>query len=232
MTMQIGAFPGFHELNRRTNRAPVNPLDKSTIVSIYPKKVEVKKITLLPGYWMIPPGSREHPAVITIGPSSWFKEVSYEEPLLEIPTSSIVIAESIINDYMNGIVGCDMTDSQIGLFFVPGQKSVAQIKTEFGSLLENAVRQQTNYYNTLIKYADSLWAESSGNPMVIIDEMRLAAKSLNIDDRDWMKDHARQGMKSCIACGSMKNPLFPVCPSCRAIDQSHPEAKNLKFALT
>lgn len=231
MPMQIGAFPGFHELNRRTNRAPVNPLDRSTIVSIYPKKIEVKKITLLPGYWMIPPGSKENPAVVTVGPSSWFKEVSYEEPLLEIPTSSVVIAESIIKDYINGIFGCDMVESQIGVFFVPGQKSLSQIKVEFPNLLADAARQQENYYNVLIKFADSLWAETSGNPMVINDEMRLAARSLGVQDRDWLKDHLRQGLKPCFACGTYKNPAYAVCPSCRAIDQSHPAAKDIKFAV-
>lgn len=230
--MQFGQFPGFKELNRRTNRAPINPIDKSTIVSIYPKEIYVRKLTLIPGQWTIPPGSVKDPALLVVEPSSWFKEVDPNESLLEIPTSSVVIAESIVKDWMNGIFGCDMNESQPGLFFIPGafNKITIASNPDYRTLLERAIVQQTNYYNTLVRFADAVWAESSGNPMVITPEMRLAARTLGIEDRDWMKDHQRQDQVRCHACGSFKSPQYPVCPACRAVDTNHPSAKDLKFA--
>jgi len=232
--MQVGAFPGFRELNRRTIRGPVNPLDKSTVISIYPKKIRVVNLTLTPGVFELEPGSVEKPSLLVLGPSSWWKELDLNEPLLEIPVSSIMVADSIVKDFCNGIFGAEGGESQPGLFFIPGAQTIKSIRENPDNLLllERAVRQQTNYYNTLIKFADALWAESSGNPLCVIDEMRLAARSLGIEDRDWMKDHVRQGMVRCSACGSMKSPDFPVCPSCRAVDMSHPTAKDLKFALS
>lgn len=228
--MQVGAFPGFGELNRRTVRGMVNPLDKSTVVSIYPKEITVKKLTLIPGYWQIPAGSPSNPALLVVGPSSWFKETDINEPLLDIPVSSVQIADSIVKDWMNGIFGCDMSTSQPGLFYVPGEHNIASIRLNFKDLLTVTIRQQETYYNQLIKFADMVWAESSGNPMAINDEMRLAARSIGLEDRDWMKDHQRQDQVRCHACGTFKNPEYPVCPSCRAIDQTHSIAKTLKFA--
>ncbi|MET0785169.1 MAG: hypothetical protein ABWY25_00485 [Paenisporosarcina sp.] len=228
--MPVGSFPGLRELNRRTIRGAVNPLDKSTIVSIFPKKIKVIKVTLLPGMWVIEPGSVENPSLLVVGPSSWFKELELNEPLLEIPQSSVQIADSIIKDYCNGIVGCNMGDSMPGLFFVPGEHNITAIRSNYKPLIEKAIASQSTYYRTQIRFADQLWAASNGNPMVINDEMRMAAKILGQMDKDWMKDHVNVGMVRCHACGSMKNPGYPVCATCSAIDPKHPLAMGLKFS--
>jgi uncharacterized OB-fold protein len=34
----------------------------------------------------------------------------------------------------------------------------------------------------------------------------------------------------CNACGNLRNPQYPVCPTCKNVDMSHPLAKELKFA--
>lgn len=192
--MPVGSFPGLRDLNRRTIRGPVNPLDKSTIVSIFPKRIKVIKVTLLPGQWTIEPGSVDAPALLVVGPSSWFKELELNEPLLEIPQSSVQIADSIVKDYCNGIVGCDMGDSMPGLFYVPGEHNITSIRSNYKPLLEKAIASQASYYRAMIRFADHLWAASNGNPMVINDEMRMAAKILGQQDKDWMKDHQMVGM--------------------------------------
>lgn len=226
----VGAFPNMRELNRRPIRGPENPLDKSTIVSIYPREVKIRNFTLSPGTWVFPAGSVETPSVTVIGSSSWYKDVGPDEPLIEIPQSSVQIADSLVKDYCNGMFACDMVDSMPGMFFVPGAFAIQEIKTKYKNLLEQALVKQTNYYRTLLKYADSLWARSNGNPLTINDEMRLAAKTLGMQDKDWMKDHQNAGQVRCFACGSFKNPEFPICSACRTIDPEHPKAKLIKTA--
>lgn len=221
---QVGSFPGLQGLNRRTVRGPVNPMDKSTIVSIFPKVVRVEKITLIPGRWEIPAGSAENPTIFVIGPSSWFKELEPHEPLLEIPQGSNVIAESIVNDYCNGIFGCDMGSSKPGIFWVPGEHNIESIRKNHSLLLQQAVAGQAGYYRTMLRAADQLWAVANGNPLVINEEMRMAAKYLGQEDKDWMKDHTNVGMTRCFACGSMKNPQYAVCATCNIIDPQHPQA--------
>lgn len=226
----VGAFPNMRELNRKPVRGPENPLDKSTIVSIYPRVVKIKNFTLSPGFWVIPGGSIETPSITVIGPSSWYKDVGPDEPLIEIPQSSVQIADSLVKDYCNGMFACDMVDSMPGLFFVPGSLTLHEIKTKYKNLLEQALVRQTNYYRTLLKFADSLWARSNGNPLTINDEMRLAARTLGTQDKDWMKDHQNAGQVRCFACGSFKNPEFPICATCRTIDPEHPKAKLVQLA--
>lgn len=204
---------------KRAIRAPVNPMDKATIVSIYPREIDEKKATLTPNRWVIPPGKVGKPSICIVGPSSWWREIDEDQPLLEIPVSSILIAESVCRDWMNGIVGCDMAESIPGIFFVPGELTAKEVTDKYSKALELAKRRQENWYEALIKLADSLWARSNGNPLAISDDMRLAARELGIEaTKDWMNTVKSVGMVRCKACGSLRNPDYPVCQTCRAID--------------
>lgn len=224
---QVGAFPGFAERNRRTIRAPVNPIDKSTIVSIFPKMVEERKPTIQPGIFVIPPGSMEHPSLLVVGPSSWWREIDEEQPLLEIPVSSIQIADSVVKDYCNGVLACDMANIMPGLFYVAGEHDITSIKKHFQRQLDITNAKQKNWFTLLITMADSLWARSNGNPLAIADDMRLAAREMNQTTKDWMKDFQMIEMVRCKACGSIKNPLYPICATCHFPDPDHPMTKQL-----
>lgn len=224
---------------RRTIRGPVNPLDKSTIVSVYPKEVHELKATIQPGLFHINPGSAQKPELLIVGPSSWWRDVDEEQPLLEIPVSSIQIADSVVKDYCNGIFGCNMEDAMPGLFYVPGAKldaannpdypaTLAWIQKDFAGEIKNAIARQIKWYGNLIKTADSLWARSNGNPLAVSDDMRMAAKELGLSStKDWMKDFQMVDMVRCKACGSLKNPEYPICASCHFPDPDHPMTKKL-----
>lgn len=226
---QVGAFPNMRQMQRRAVRGPVNPLDKSTLVSIYPKPIYVENITLTPGKWNIQAGTKDKPSLLVISPSSWFKDVDPNEPLIEIPVPSVQVANSIVQDYCNGIFGAS-GGAQPGIFFVPGEHTIESINKNYPSLIGNSYEKQLIYYRSLIKWGDSLWARANGNPLAIGDDMRLAAKELGIADQlDWMRDHQIASSIRCKACGTYKTGDFPVCASCGAIDESHPNAKGLKF---
>jgi hypothetical protein len=225
----VGEFPGMNIFHRRTPRGPINPLDKSTIVSIFPKEIHETKYTITPGQFDIMPGSYENPSILVVGPSSWWREIDEDQPLLEIPVSSIQIADSVVKDYCNGILGSNMADAMPGIFYIPGEHTIQTIRKSFQHELDKAKQRQNAFYSILIKMADALWARSNGNPLAIGDDMRLAAKELNLQAKDWMKDFQMVDMVRCPACGALKNPLYPVCAACRAIDQNHPKAKEIKF---
>ena len=126
---------GIQYPNRRTIRAPVNPMDKSTVVSILPKSIFERKITIQPGIFELFPGTFENPAILVVGSSSWWREVDIDQPLLEIPISSIQIADSIVKDYCNGLLACNMDDMMPGLFYLPGEYTVERVKKEHTGLL-------------------------------------------------------------------------------------------------
>lgn len=202
---------------RRTVRSPVNPLDKSTVVSIYPKEINETKHTIQPGKFHIDKGSFEKPALLVVGPSSWWRDLDPGQPLLEIPVSSIQIANSIIVDFCNGLVGCDMAASMPGIFWVEGAKTVDQIKKEHGDKLTAAYQRQKMWYQTLVRMADTLWSRSNGNPLSISDDMRIAALELNLKEKPWIKDYSTIQLINCKACGHMCKPGFPVCPNCHHV---------------
>lgn len=214
---QVGAFPGLSDRNRRIIRAPVNPLDKSTVVSIYPREIDEEKHTIQPGRFILGPGNYDNPSILVVGPSSWWREVDEHQPLLEIPVSSIQVADSVVKDFCNGILACNMADTMPGLFYVPGEHSITTLRKQFQPELDKALSRQRKWYALLIKMADALWARSNGNPLAVSDDMRLAAKEMNIQTKDWMKDFQMVDMIRCPACGSLMNPLYPVCATCKAI---------------
>jgi hypothetical protein len=225
----IGQFPLMSDVKRRTVRAPTNPLDKSTVVSIYPKHIIERKPTIQPGVFEILPGTYDKPSVLVVGPSSWWKEIDENQPLLEIPHSSVQIADSIVRDYCNGIFGCDMGDRMPGLFYVPGAQlnkdgtadtkaTIEWIMKEKRADMISANLKQRNWFAELVKQADALWSRTNGNPLSISDDMKLAARELNFINKDWLADAQVMELVRCKACGSLKNPAYPICANCKAID--------------
>jgi hypothetical protein len=215
--MTVGAFPGLTNLRKRAIRSPENPMDKCTVVSIYPKEIDEIKPTIQPGRFIIPPGSYEKPALLIVGTSSWWRDIDEESPLLEIPVSSIQIANSIIVDYMNGLLACNMGDTMPGLFYIPGQVTFADLLSKYKSQLDKSRDNQNRWYRELVKMADALWSRSNGNPLSISDDMRMAARELNLNTKEWLADFQSAETIRCIACGGMRNPAFPICPACHNI---------------
>lgn len=225
---QVGEFPNFD--NRRMIRTVKNPMDQATIVSIYPLGFKDIKHTIQPSEFEVPGGTIEKPGVAVFGVSSWWKDMGDEQPMVEIPVSAVAMANSIITDWCNGLIECDMVNAMPGMFFIAGEKTSLEVTLNYKKMLAEAEAKQRNWYNNLIRAADGLWARSQGNPLVIWDGMRLAAKELGVE-RAWMSNYTYTERVKCFACGSLRDPAYPICPTCKVVDQKHPLAKDLKFAV-
>jgi len=225
---------------RQAIRATPNPMDKATVISIYPKELNETKYTIQPGKFHIPAGSVEKPVLVVVGPSSWWREIDPEQPLLEITNSAIQVADSITTDYCAGLLGYKRAESCPGLFWVPGSwKSADDIKKHNfeeinitgEALFKRAEVWQTNYWKTLVKLADIGWTKTNGNPLVISDDMRFAATKLNLKEKPWMKDMQMMAMINCPMCGTLRNPAYPMCPNCKAVvDTDAANKLGIKFA--
>lgn len=201
-------------------RQPTNPVDKCTVFSIYPKEIDELKPTIQPGRFIIPPGSPDKPTRLVVGSSSWYREIDVDQPYLEIPNSSLQVANSIVNDYCNGLIGCNMEDAMPGIFFIPGQITIEQLLKEYKETFNKAVARQNKFWHSIINLTDILWSNTNGNPLCVSDDARLACQMLGIENKDWMQNFQNTGMVRCIACGSLRNPAFPVCGTCnRVVDK-------------
>lgn len=226
------ATPPWIKNNRRTVRAEINPLDKSTVVSIYPVEIDEKKPTIMPGKFKIPAGTYEKPATLIVGPSSWWRELGDDEPLLEIPQSSILIADSIVRDYAIGLIECNMNDIMPGLFFIPGEISVKEIQIipKYKTMLDKAKANQDRWWQALVKMADILWARTNGNPLAISDDARIAARNLKLE-KAWEADFISLELIPCVACGTRNNSNVVVCPNCKVVlNQAKFKELGLSFA--
>lgn len=204
-------------MRQKIIRSPVNPLDKSTVVSIFPRDVKYENHTIQPGKFFIPKGSFSNPSTLVVGGSSWWKEMDYDQHDLEIPQSSLQVADSIVKDYCNGLLACNMGDCMPGLFYIPGDNSVERIKTEFQGLLIKAKVVQDKWFQELVKMADVDWARTNGNPLSISDLSRIAVQELQLKDKAWMRDFNTLEMKNCQFCGHLIRPAFPLCPNCNKV---------------
>ncbi len=229
----VGSHFGALANMRKVARLPINPLDRSTIVSIYEKQISINNPTLFPGSHIIPAATPDGFELLVVKPASWFKEMEEGQPFLEIQNSSIQVAESIIRDYSNGLVGCNMGDRMPGLFYVPGEFTKITIRSyeKFSFMLEMAKMKQKNWFTELVKIADVDWARTNGNPRAISDDSRLAAQKLGLQ-KAWMQDFRAVELSNCVACGHLINKNYPVCPNCKnVIDVEKAKSLGLKFAV-
>lgn len=223
----MGAFDLY---NRRAVRAPINPMDKCTLVSILPYKLVERKPTIFPGLFEIPAGDINNPGILVVGPSSWWKEMGEKEPLLEIPVASFAVADSVVKDYCNSQLGANTTDRKPGIFFVTGERDAAYIKKNHAKELEDAGRKQHDWYLALIKISDTMWARTQGNPLAISNDARHAAIALKLE-KPWLQDFKTMQMEQCPACGTLRQNQYPVCANCKTIlDQKRFAELGLKVA--
>jgi hypothetical protein len=140
------------------------------------------------------------------------------------------VADSIVRDYSNGLLACNMSDQMPGLFYIPGEFTVEKVKKEHTGLLAKAQAGQKKWFMELIRIADILWSRSNGNPLSISEDARLACREMNISNKPWLGDQQTIELVRCVACGSLRNSNFPICQTCKAVaDPELAKKLNLTF---
>jgi hypothetical protein len=201
---------------RQTTRQYINEHDKASVISIFPMDITEKKVTLQPATFFVPMGTPDKPSITLIGGASWWRDIQPDEPLLEIPQPASLVAQSVVEDYVIGILGYSKEERQPGLFWLPGVVTEAELKTKYKNELAKSDRLQKAWYMELIKMADAIWARTNGNPIAIADLMRIAAKQTQTE-RAWTRDFSMVEMTKCPACGAPRNPEFPICGACKTV---------------
>ena len=138
--------------SQRVERMPVNPLDTSTVVSIYPRRIKSIKETIQPNTYELEPGSLDRPSILVVTSASWWRNIP-DMPSLEIPTGSPQVANAIVEDFCLGAIGYEAGVADPGLFWIPGAKNVEQIKKDHRDKLDAAAVRQKKWYANIVEKA-------------------------------------------------------------------------------
>lgn len=211
---------------------PRNPMDKTTIVSVYPREIVDIKPTLFPGRFVIPAARLGEFSLLIIEGASYFIPSQIEkQPPTEVQVNSMMLAESILHDSIPAM-NLVTSSSRPGVFCIPGEwneKSILKYRhadgRSFDELLSLARVWQQEYWTRVIDEADYFWSKSSGNPKTIPEDAKMAAKILGVEKvKPWMHNVVASELVNCRACGEMVNPAYPVCRFCHA----HLDPKKIK----
>ena len=202
--------------HRRTHRMYDSEHDRATVVSMYPLLIFEQKHTIEPGTFMIPPGSPKEPKLLIVTGSSWWRDISPDEPMLEIPQPAPIVAHAIVNDHNRAMFGFEADKAHPALFWLPGIVTLEELDKKYKTQKELNIERQNNWFNNLIKEADKLWARTNGNPASVPTIAKVAANHLG-QKRAWMESFSPEEVIKCPACGVLVNPAFPVCANCKTV---------------
>lgn len=221
------------------NLLPRNPMDVTTIVSIYPRDIIDEKPTMFPARYVIKAAPIGGFSLTHIKGASFFIPSSIErQPPTEVQVNSMALTESILRDSIP-TMNLVTAGHRPGIFAIPGNHDKITVNLykhadgrTFKELLEMANEWQQAYWADVMNEADSFWASTNGNPKSIPEDARLAAKILGMEkSKPWMNNVIASEMSNCRACGEMINPAFPVCKHCHAIlDVKKAEELGIQFA--
>lgn len=197
----------------------------STIISLLPFDLIESKPGLHPNEYIIHKAEGDKIG-LTIIPNNVFYLIN-PDPLadakdvrnIQVPVKSIELAQSIIVDYSNALLGVSPPDAMPGLVAVKGDYSNrTEVSKEFIKEIMIARNAQNNWFENLVNIADDTWAKTR-SPMGISDLQRSAAKLLG-RKRDWInptpaelimnscpicKATINEGALKCVACGTILN---------------------------
>lgn len=218
---------------------PRNPMDKTTIVSIYPRNIVDDKPTLFPSRFVIPAAKDGEFSLLVIEGASYFlSSMIGNQPPTEVQVNSMMLAESILRDSIP-TMNLVTNSARPGVFSIPGGFNRISILNyvhpdgrKFKELLATAREWQMNYWTAVIDEADYFWSKSQGNPKTIPEDAKLAARIMGVEkQKPWMSNVVASELINCKACGELVNPIFPVCKHCHVIiNEERAKELNIQFA--
>lgn len=199
-----------------------------TVVSSLPFRLREEKPGLFPiGLYCLPPvKERGDIEVLVVNEGLYYRYIG-EGKQVEQYEKAVVIANSVVNDYANAQLGVDFTHEDVAdnarpaLFWVYGAWSKDEVKANFKTEIEIALKQQNKWFGNLVKIADDDWARYHQHKM-ISDLQRYAAGALGAR-KEWLSPEIQANtMDMCPACKSMIPAGAIICQVCRTL--INPEA--------
>lgn len=220
-------------MNRTISTIPTNDL-KCTVVSIVPFAIKEAKPGLIPPTYEIAASEKGEPQILHIGTAVHYVYIDADRGSLQVRDSPQEVARSIVEDYVSSQL--EVGDGVFpGIFYVPGEFSVEEIKSKFEEELAQLKIAQYKWLLQLTRLADKDWSQYQ-KPNVISAFQRKAAEiiGLKVEQHPWMNPEIKEiapviELSSCPGCGSGVRDGIAVCPSCKCVLDAE-KYKTLAFA--
>jgi len=190
---------------------------KCTVVSFVPFELLEAKPGLIPPAFLIEKSDGKTPTIIHVGNSLHYVYLDDTRGSLPVRGPSDIVAESIVRDYVDSQLGIDEFSAP-GLFWVPGEYTIAEIKVKFKDEIKSALDKQHNWFTNCCRIADDDWNKYHQHN-VISSAQRLMAEMLGYSavEHPWMAAVRKSEMPKCNACFSLLNDAAQtVCHVCKA----------------
>jgi len=181
----------------------------ATLISLLPFDLVEAKPGLNPNEYIIKK-SEDNKIGLTIIPNNIFYLIN-PDPLadakdtrnIKVPVPAIEVAQSIINDYVNALLGVNPPEAVPGLVAVSGDYTdKKEVGIKFMKEIMFARTNQNNWFRNLVDMADDSWSKTH-SPISISDLQRFACRSLELK-RDWLNPLPSEQVEKCPVC---KNPI-------------------------
>ncbi len=190
-----------------------------TVVSIVPFPIlNIHKPGLIPPYYNIPQGSEEKPTLVKVDDGRRGQYLVDQEIWQDVSVPALLIARSIVYDYINEQICVVVGEAEPGIFFKNGDYTdVEKFKKEFAGDLAQARARQIAWFNRLVSIADDDF-KRTGRRSAITDLQIYAAKALNLN-REWIATDPGSMVK-CPSCMTLISSEAAVCFACKMIVNS------------
>lgn len=133
-----------------------------------------------------------------------------------MPVVSEEISRSIVEDFFHSQVAVG-EDAAPGLFWVPGQFTVTELKAKYAIEINHHRERQNRWFANLVRDADAVWMQTRQVKM-ITDLQKRAARALKLT-RDWLVEIDINAVGA-VVCPACRNPVPAeaiVCGNCKCI---------------
>ena len=191
----------------------------TTVASIIPFDVREEKPGMYPRSYHIAASDGSRPQTIHIDTGHHFVYVDSSRGSLKVPTTSLDIAKSVVNDFIQGQLRV-RPECHPGIFFIPGYVTADDIleDKELSHTLKIVKSKQNLWFKAITQLADDDWQRYAKHT-VISDFQRTAALHLGLSpaSHPWMSPEQIIELPKCPACGAVHQPEIAVCGNCSCI---------------
>ena len=200
----------------------------ATVFSVCPFPVTAHKPGLSPGHFLLEACKDSNvPVVLHVKSSTFPVYLDADRGAMRVSCSAYDVARSIAEDYITSSLG--VTDNaKPGIIFVPGTIYADKVPLDVAVLINEARKQQKNWFMNLISIADDEWQKTHRHA-AISDMQRVALREINkmreavkqdVLKREWLivpiNDDAPK-QETCPVCGTLvvNDPIL--CTNCKFV---------------